>query len=120
MKSLTISSSVIGGVAATQRVIDFCHQHNIVPEVKLITDKDLDRVYRELSSKNDSIHRLGTNVFIYYFFITFPGTFLILRLVNKNSILSIDNLVMEKNKIVLIKPRVIIMCIGEEKDPVSH
>ena len=64
MKSLTISSSVIGGVAATQRVIDFCHQHNIVPEVKLITDKDLDRVYRELSSKNDSIHRLGTNVFI--------------------------------------------------------
>ena len=41
----------------TQRVMDFCNQHNIVPKVKLITDKDLDRVFQELSGKNDSIYR---------------------------------------------------------------
>ena len=56
-RSLTVSGSIIGGVPNTQRVIDFCHEHNIRPMVKLITDRDLDRVYQELSGKNDSIFR---------------------------------------------------------------
>ena len=48
---------MIGGMPNTQRVMDFCHQHGIVPKFKLITHSDLDRVFQELSSKNDSIYR---------------------------------------------------------------
>ena len=55
--SLSISGSMIGGMPNTQRVIDFCHEHNIVPKIKLITAKDLDNTYEELSKKNDSILR---------------------------------------------------------------
>ena len=56
-KSLSICGSMIGGMPNTQRVIDFCHQHNIVPKIKLITAKELDNTYEELSKKNDSILR---------------------------------------------------------------
>ena len=56
-QSLSISGSIIGGMPNTQRVIDFCHEHNIVPKIKIITAKDLDKVYEELSKKNDSILR---------------------------------------------------------------
>ena len=48
---------MIGGMPNTQKVIDFCHKHNIVPKIKLITAKELDNTYEELSKKNDSILR---------------------------------------------------------------
>ena len=57
VKSLTLCGSALGGLPNTQRVIDFCHQHNIIPRVKLVTDRDLDRVFQELTVKNDSIER---------------------------------------------------------------
>ena len=57
-KGLNVAGSAIGGMVNTQRVIDFCAKHNIVPSIKLIKDTDLDRVYEELSSKNDSVNRL--------------------------------------------------------------
>ena len=53
---------MIGGMPNTQRVIDFCHQHNIVPKIKLITAKELDNTYEELSKKNDSILRYVINL----------------------------------------------------------
>ena len=56
-KSLSICGSIIGGMPNTQKVIDFCHEHNIVPKIKLITAKELDKTYDELSKKNDSILR---------------------------------------------------------------
>ena len=56
-KALSICGSIIGGMPNTQRVIDFCHEHNIVPKIKLITAKELDNTYEELSKKNDSILR---------------------------------------------------------------
>ena len=56
-KSLSICGSIIGGMPNTQKVIDFCHEHNIVPKIKLITAKELDKTYDELSKKNDSIMR---------------------------------------------------------------
>ena len=40
-----------------QYVIDFCHKHNIVPKIKLITANELDKTYGDLSNKNDSIVR---------------------------------------------------------------
>ena len=57
-RGLNVCGSAIGGMVNTQRVIDFCAQHNIVPGIKLIRDTDLDRVYEELSNKNDSVDRL--------------------------------------------------------------
>ena len=38
-------------------MIDFCHKHNIVPKMKLITANELDKTYGDLSNKNDSIVR---------------------------------------------------------------
>ena len=46
-----------------QRVIDFCHEHKIVPRIKMVTANDLDRVYDELNKKNDTILRLNTFYF---------------------------------------------------------
>lgn len=55
--NLSLAGSAIGGVKETQECIDFCHKHNIVPKTKLITAKDLDKVYEELRGKNDSVLR---------------------------------------------------------------
>ena len=57
MRKLTISGSLIGGMPETQDCINFCHKHSIVPKIKLVTWKDLEQVYSELSSKNDSVIR---------------------------------------------------------------
>ena len=54
---LKITGSTIGGLADTQKCIDFCHKHKIVPKIKLVTAKDIDDVYASLSQKNDSIVR---------------------------------------------------------------
>jgi len=56
-KKLTIAGCLIGGLPETQDCIDFCHKHNIVPKIKIVTSKDLDGVYEALSKKNDSIIR---------------------------------------------------------------
>ena len=48
-----------------QRVIDFCHEHKIVPRIKMVTANDLDRVYDELNKKNDTILRSQTYDTIY-------------------------------------------------------
>ena len=56
-KKQSIAGSLIGGLPETQDCIDFCHKHNIVPKIKLVTSNDLDNVYKELASKNDSIIR---------------------------------------------------------------
>merc|ERR1712141_719601 len=56
-KKLSIVGSLIGGLPETQDCIDFCHKHNIVPKIKLVTWKDLDGVYKELKAKNDTIIR---------------------------------------------------------------
>ena len=60
VKSLTLCGSALGGLHNTQRVLDFCAQHNIIPRVKIIRDTDLDRVFQQLSHKNDSIYRCYT------------------------------------------------------------
>ena len=57
MRKLSISGSLIGGIPETQDCIDFCHKHNIVPRINLVNCSELDRVYQELGSKNDTIVR---------------------------------------------------------------
>jgi len=60
MKKLSIAGSLVGGMPETQDCIDFCHKHNIVPKIKLVTSNELDGVFKLLHGKNDSIIR---NVF---------------------------------------------------------
>jgi len=54
---LSIAGSLIGGLPETQECIDFCAEHNIVPKTKLVKTTDLDDVYKQLNSKNDTILR---------------------------------------------------------------
>ena len=56
-KKLSIAGSLIGGLPETQDCIDFCHKHNIIPKIKLVNSTELERVYQELTSKNDTIIR---------------------------------------------------------------
>ena len=57
LRKQSIAGSLIGGLPETQDCIDFCHKHEIVPKIKLVTWKDLDGVYKELKAKNDTIIR---------------------------------------------------------------
>ena len=57
MKNLSVAGSMIGGMPQTQECVDFCHQNNILPQIKLVQADELDRVYEELNSKNDSVLR---------------------------------------------------------------
>lgn len=56
-RKLNIAGSLIGGMPETQECIDFCSKHKIVPKIKMVTAKDLEAVYKELNTKNDSIVR---------------------------------------------------------------
>ena len=56
-KKISIAGSLIGGLPETQDCIDFCHKHNIVPKINIITSKELDSVYETLATKNDTIIR---------------------------------------------------------------
>eukprot|EP00747_Dinoflagellata_sp_TGD_P101394 gnl/TRDRNA2_/TRDRNA2_168342_c0_seq1.p1 gnl/TRDRNA2_/TRDRNA2_168342_c0~~gnl/TRDRNA2_/TRDRNA2_168342_c0_seq1.p1 ORF type:complete len:195 (+),score=21.53 gnl/TRDRNA2_/TRDRNA2_168342_c0_seq1:46-585(+) len=44
----SIAGSVIGGIKATQEVIDFCHKHSIYPDCKVIESKDLNTAWADL------------------------------------------------------------------------
>ena len=54
---LSIAGSLIGGLPETQECIDFCAEHNIVPKTKMVKSTDLDDVYKQLNTKNDTILR---------------------------------------------------------------
>ena len=49
-KRKSISGSVVGGLKATQEVVDFCHKHNILPDCQTITAKDIDWAWDRLMS----------------------------------------------------------------------
>ena len=57
MNQIGISGSLIGTLADTQEVIDFCAKHNIVPNTELITWKQLDKTYDTLRQSNDKVVR---------------------------------------------------------------
>jgi len=49
-----VKMSGIGGIEATQAVIDLCAKHNITPLVKIIDASEINRVYEELERGNES------------------------------------------------------------------
>lgn len=50
MHRKSISGSVVGGLKATQEVVDFCHKHNILPDCQTINAKDIDWAWDRLMS----------------------------------------------------------------------
>jgi len=43
-----IAGSLIGGIAETQEMLDFCGQHNIVSDIELIAAKDINTAYERM------------------------------------------------------------------------
>ena len=44
----SIAGSLIGGIAETQELLDFCGQHNIVSEIELIKMQDINQAYERM------------------------------------------------------------------------
>lgn len=49
-----IHGSIIGGIRATQEVVDLCAAKKIYPETKLVPVSELNRVFEELAKGNDT------------------------------------------------------------------
>ncbi|NCI45954.1 NAD(P)-dependent alcohol dehydrogenase [Sediminibacterium sp. WSJ-3] len=48
MKRRSIIGSLIGGIAETQEMLDFCAEHNIVSDVEVIDIKDINEAYEKV------------------------------------------------------------------------
>lgn len=48
MHRRTVSGSVIGSIAETQEVLDFCAEHNILPEVEMIAMQDINKAFDKM------------------------------------------------------------------------
>jgi len=53
-KKSTLAGSAIGGIRATQEVMDLCAAHGIKPDVEVVPVTDIHRVYQSLDDQNDS------------------------------------------------------------------
>ncbi len=52
MDRRSISSSVIGSIAETQEVLDFCAEHNIVSNIQIINIDAINEIYKEIDKGN--------------------------------------------------------------------
>ncbi len=52
LSRLTVGGSLIGGIAETQEIIDFCAEHHILPDTKLIKIQDINDAYDEMARKD--------------------------------------------------------------------
>ncbi|MGI4761372.1 MAG: NAD(P)-dependent alcohol dehydrogenase [Janthinobacterium lividum] len=48
MHRRSVSASIIGSIAETQEVLDFCAEHNILPEVEMIKMQDINDAYDKM------------------------------------------------------------------------
>lgn len=51
-----VAGSLIGGIAQTQEILDFCALHNILPKVEMIRMDEINKAFDQLS-KGDLAHR---------------------------------------------------------------
>lgn len=47
----SVAGSLIGGVAETQEVLDFCAEHNILPQVEMIDIKDINKAFDKIKDE---------------------------------------------------------------------
>ena len=55
--SSRLTGSGIGGIEATQAVIDLCAKHNILPEIVVKPVEDINRIFEKLNAANDTGER---------------------------------------------------------------
>lgn len=48
MDRKSVAGSLIGGLAETQEIFDFCGQHNIVSEIEIIKMQDINKAYEKM------------------------------------------------------------------------
>ena len=51
-KRQSIAGSIVGGIKNTQGCLEFCKKHNLMPDTKMVTAKEIDTVWAELSKSN--------------------------------------------------------------------
>ena len=61
MKRRSIIGSLIGGIAETQEMLDYCAEHNIVSEVEVIDISDVNEAYERML-KNDVKYRFVIDI----------------------------------------------------------
>ncbi len=49
----SVGGSLIGGIAETQEVLDFCAEHDILPEVQMIKIQDINDAFDKI--KNEEV-----------------------------------------------------------------
>lgn len=52
MKRRSMSGSLIGSIAETQEVLDFCAEHGIKPEVEMVDIHDINNVFKRMEKKD--------------------------------------------------------------------
>ncbi len=50
--SRTVGGSMIGGIQATQEVLDFCAEHDILPQVQMINIQDINEAYDKMMDED--------------------------------------------------------------------
>ncbi|WP_428331652.1 NAD(P)-dependent alcohol dehydrogenase [Mucilaginibacter sp.] len=48
----SVGGSLIGGIAETQEVLDFCAEHNILPDVEMINIEDINEAYQKMKDED--------------------------------------------------------------------
>jgi uncharacterized zinc-type alcohol dehydrogenase-like protein len=51
MHRRSVSASIIGSIAETQEVLNFCAEHHILPEVEMIKMQDINDAYRKMQDE---------------------------------------------------------------------
>jgi uncharacterized zinc-type alcohol dehydrogenase-like protein len=47
----SVGGSLIGGIAETQEVLDFCAEHHILPDVEMINIEDINDAYQKMKDE---------------------------------------------------------------------
>ena len=53
-RRLSVASSLIGGIPATQTLLQFCKSHDIYPDIEVVTADQLGKVYNNLQQRSNS------------------------------------------------------------------
>ena len=48
----SVAGSMIGGMKETQEVVNFCAEHNILPDVEMIRPDQIDQAYERVKGKD--------------------------------------------------------------------
>lgn len=54
MHRRSIAGSLIGGIAETQEVLDFCAEHGILPDIEMINIQDINHAFDRM--QDEEVH----------------------------------------------------------------